>query len=82
MQSHVRKRGTGPVWLGRGMMGCALPPDYYVRSGAGALEEVPQNRAERSRIWGDCHLICAGLTWEQVAEKVEAYKALDILKVQ
>ncbi len=87
LDNHVNflgaiSQGEAPPEAQHSIVSCTLLPDYYVRTGAGPLEKVPQIEAELSRIWGDYHLLCAGLTWEQVAEKVEAYKALDILKVQ
>ena len=35
------------------IVACALLPDYYVRSGADRLEDVPQIKAELQRIWSD-----------------------------
>ena len=66
----------------RGMIGCTLLPDYYVRTGSDRPEEVPRVRAELARIWDDYNFICSNITWEQVAQKVDAYKALDILALQ
>lgn len=62
------------------MVGCTLLPDYYVRTGAGPLENVPQIKAELERIESDYDFVCSGITWERVARRVEEYKALDILK--
>ncbi|MCI8660404.1 MAG: hypothetical protein HFG54_09205 [Lachnospiraceae bacterium] len=61
------------------MVGCTLLPDYYVRTGAGKLEDVPQIQAERKRIEDDYDFVCSGITWEQVADQINKYKALDIL---
>lgn len=62
------------------IVGCALLPDYYVRTGAGKLEDVPQIRAEQERIEDDFQFVCSGITWAQVAQRVEEYKLLDILQ--
>lgn len=61
------------------MVGCTLLPDYYVRTGAGKLEEVPQIKAELSRIWSDYEFIQSDPTWNQLAERIAGYKELDIL---
>lgn len=61
------------------IVGCTLLPDYYVRTGGGRLEEVPQIRAELERIQNDYEFICDGLTWEKVGQRIAAYQALDIL---
>ena len=66
---------------GSDVVGCALLPDYYVRTGAGPLEEVPQIRAELARIWSDHDFVRAELTWEKVGQRISGYKALDILAV-
>jgi len=63
-----------------GMVGCTLLPDYYVRTGAGRLEDVPQIKAEQERIDNDYKFVCSGLTWEEAARRVEGYKMLDILR--
>ena len=62
------------------MVGCTLLPDYYVRTGASSLEEVPQIKAELQRIWSDYDFVCSGLTWEEIGKKIAEYKALDILE--
>ena len=63
-----------------GAVACALLPDYYVRTGAGDLEEVPQIKAELARIWSDYEFVRDRFTWEEAAEKIAAYKQLDILQ--
>ena len=65
---------------GTGLVGCTLLPDYYVRTGAEKLEEVPQIKAELARIWSDFEFVSTGLTWEQVEKRLEEYKNLDILQ--
>ena len=62
------------------MVGCTLLPDYYVRSGAKDLEEVPQIKAEMERIESDYAFLCSGITWEEVGRRVAEYKKLDILQ--
>ena len=61
------------------IVGCALLPDYYVRSGAGRLEEVPQIKAELQRIWSDYDSVRSGLTWKELGKRIADYKQLDIL---
>jgi hypothetical protein len=58
---------------------CALLPDYYVRTGADRLEEVPQIKAELARIWSDYEFVRDRFSWEEATEKIAAYKQLDIL---
>ena len=57
----------------------ALLPDYYVRSGADRLEDVPQIKAELQRIWSDYDFVRDRLTWEEVGKRIADYKRLDIL---
>jgi len=57
----------------------ALLPDYYVRTGAGNLKEVPHIKAELDRISSDYDFLCSELTWDQICQRVEEYKNLDIL---
>lgn len=77
----ARSRGMEPPEIESDMVGCTLLPDYYVRTGAGELESVPQIKTELACIWSDYDFICSGPTWKQVAERVATYKSLDILKV-
>lgn len=62
------------------IVACTLLPDYYVRTGKNKLEDTPQIKSELKRIWSDYDFICSGITWEQVAQRVNEYKALDILQ--
>lgn len=64
-----------------GIISCALLLDYYVRTGTDKVEDVPQVKAELKRIESDREFVCSDLTWEKVRERVEEYKALDILKL-
>ena len=61
------------------VVACALPPDYYVRTGAEDLSQVPQIRAELERIWSDYDFVRSGITWDAVGKKLDEYKQLDIL---
>ncbi len=84
LDSHLRMimalvQDEEPPHPETGIIGCTLLPDYYVRTDAGRLEKVPQIQAELARIQSDYEFVCSGLTWEQVAQRVEEYKALDIL---
>lgn len=84
LDAHLRmvsalSRGEEPPAPETGVIAEALLPDYYVRTGAGKLEEVPRIKAELDRIWSDYRFLCGDITWELVAQKVEEYKKLDIL---
>jgi hypothetical protein len=61
------------------VVACALLPDYYVRTGAEDLNQVPQIRAELERIWSDYDFVRSGITWDAVEKKLDEYKQLDIL---
>ena len=61
------------------IVACALLPDYYVRSGADRLEDIPQIKAELQRIWSDYDFVRDRLTWEEVGKRIADYKQLDIL---
>lgn len=62
-----------------GIITGALLPDYFVRTGADRLEEVPHIKAELERISGDYDFLCSGPTWDTIRQRVEEYKELDIL---
>ena len=84
LDAHLRmvcalSQGEEPPSPETGIIAEALLPDYYVRTGAGKLEEVPQIKAELERIWSDYRFLDADISWELVAQKVEEYKRLDIL---
>ena len=72
-------QGETPPEPETGIITGALLPDYYVRTGAGQLEEIPQIKAELARIWSDYEFVRSGPSWEAVAERVAGYKTLDIL---
>ena len=61
------------------IVACALLPDYYIRSGADRLEDVPQIKAELQRIWSDYDFVRDRLTWEEAGKRIADYKQLDIL---
>ena len=61
------------------IVACALLPDYYVRSGADRLGDVPQIKAELQRIWSDYDFVRDRLTWKEVGKRIADYKQLDIL---
>ena len=58
----------------------ALLPDYYIRTGAGRLEEIPQIKDELERIWSDYEFVCSDITWELIAQRIDVYRELDVLK--
>ena len=73
-------QGEEPPTPETGVIASTLLPDYYVRTGAGRLEEVPQIKAELERIQSDYEFICSDITWEQISRRVEEYKTLDLLE--
>lgn len=68
-----------PPFPQTGIIHGALLPDYYVRTGADKLEEVPQIKAELGRISGDYDFLCSEPSWDLIRERIEMYKNLDIL---
>ena len=64
------------------IVGCTLLPDYYVRTGTDNPKDVPQVKAELERIAGDYDFVCSGISWDQVAQRMDEYKALDILQIK
>ncbi len=87
LDSHLRllgalSQGQEPPEAESSIVGCTLLPDYYVRTGEDELEYVPQIKAEQGRIWSDFAFVCSGFTWNQVAQRVNQYKTLDILRGQ
>lgn len=63
-----------------GIISVTLLPDYYVRTGADNLAEVPHIKAELKRISDDYDFLCSELTWDLIRQRVEEYKNLDILE--
>ena len=47
------------------IVGCALLPDYYVRSSADRLENILQIKAELQRIWSDYDFVRSDLTYSR-----------------
>lgn len=85
LDGHLRllgalSQGMEPPAAESSIVSCALLPDYYVRTGAGKLEDVPQIKAELERIADDYEFVRSGITWDQVAQRMDEYKALDILQ--
>lgn len=62
------------------VVSCALLPDYYVRTGANQLEEIPPIKAELERIWSDYDFVRSGPTWAEVRQRIVEYKQQDILR--
>lgn len=75
----ARERGEALPAPETGIIIGALLPDYYVRTGAGRLEEIPQIKEELERIWSDYEFVCSDITWELTAQRIEAYRELDVL---
>lgn len=63
-----------------GIVGCTLLPDYYVRTGAGDLNEVPKIKAELERIWSDYEFVRSGSSWDETARRIGQYQEMDILQ--
>ena len=62
-----------------GVIGCTLLPDYYVRTGASDLNEVPQIKAELARIPSDFAAVRDQIPLEEIGKRIAEYKQLDIL---
>lgn len=63
-----------------GAISCALLPDYYVRTGASNLNEVPQIKAELERIPSDFAAVRDQIPLEEIGKRIAEYKQLDILQ--
>ncbi|MEY8401741.1 hypothetical protein AALA54_00165 [Oscillospiraceae bacterium 44-34] len=61
------------------IVACALLPDYYVRTGAEDLNQVPQIKAELERIWSDYEFVRDSFSWEKAAQRLSEYVQMDIL---
>lgn len=81
LDSHLTMlaEGAGSSGPETGLIPCGLLPDYYLRTGAGRLEEVPQVRAEIERLWDDYEFIRSGVTWKEVSDRLARYQELDLL---
>lgn len=64
-----------------GLIPCALVPDYWTRTVGGDLRAIPQVKAELERIWADYDLVRSGPTWAAVAQRIQAYRFLDLFAV-
>lgn len=64
-----------------GLIPCALVPDYWTRTVGGDLRAIPQVKAELERIWADYDLVRSGPTWAAVAQRIQAYRSLDLFAV-
>jgi hypothetical protein len=62
-----------------GLVPCGLLPDYYLRTGTGSMEEMPQMRAEAERIWDDYEFVRTRSSWKEVSDRLTQYEHLDIL---
>lgn len=63
-----------------GAIGCALLPDYHVRTGASNLNEVPRIKAELERISGDFAAVRDQIPLEEIGKRIAEYKQMDILQ--
>ena len=83
IDSHLRLLSGGPKNSDAetGVIACALLPDYYLRSCKDDLSKLPQIQREIERIQSDLDFICSQFTWQDAAERIAAYKELDILSV-
>lgn len=63
-----------------GVVGCALLPDYYVRTLGGRPEDAPQVQGELKRIWDDLEFLKTRPAWDLVRARISAYQQLNILQ--
>ncbi len=63
-----------------GIVNCTLLPDYYARTTDTKLDDIPQIKAEIARINDDFNFVSSQLSIEDIYQRVNFYKALDILK--
>ena len=59
---------------------CALLPDYWARTAGEDIASIPQVRAELDRIWNDYEWARSGIDWTPAAQRIDAYKALDVFQ--
>ena len=84
LDSHLKMmsalgQGEEPGAPQTGIIVGALLPDYYVRTGADILTDVPGIKAELDRIWGDYEFIVgADISWELVSRKIAEYKEIKV----
>lgn len=62
-----------------GIIAQPLLPDYYVRTGEGRAEDMPRIKEEMERIRSDYEFLSSEPTLEQISQRVEEYRELDIL---
>lgn len=84
LDSHLKMisalgQGEEPGGPETGIIVGALLPDYYVRTGAEVLTEVPGIKAEMDRIWSDYEFVVGSdISWELVSRKVAEYKEVEV----
>lgn len=81
LDSHLTmlEEGKGSGDAETGLIPCGLLPDYYLRTGEGRLEDLPQIKAEVERIWDDYEFVRSGTTWKDAADRMARYQELDLL---
>ncbi len=84
LDSHLKMisalgKGEEPNAPETGIIAGALLPDYYVRTGAEILTDVPGIKAEIDRIWSDYEFVVGSdISWELVSRKVAEYKEVEV----
>ncbi len=79
LDGQLRCLTGDPMQDDGGLIPCGLLPDHWQRTMGSDIREVPQVKAELERIWSDYEFVRSGPTWGAVAQRIEGYKALDIL---
>ncbi len=74
-------QGEAPPASECGIVNCTLLADYYARTTSISIEEIPQVKAEISRINDDFSFITSNVSFDDITNRVNYYKTLDILKV-
>ncbi len=74
-------QGNTPPPSSCGIVNCTLLVDYYARMTNSNINEIPEVKAEISRINDDFDFITSKISFEDISSRVSYYKNLDILKL-
>ncbi len=74
-------QGEEPPMSECGIVNCTLLADFYARTTNTNLDEIPEIKAEISRINDDFKFITSNVSFDDIASRVSDYKTLDIFKI-